>query len=273
MTSTTVHFIGAGPGAPDLITVRGLALIRRCPVCLYAGSLVPSEVVAEAPAGARVVDTASLHLDQIVAEIEAARAAGHEVARVHSGDPSLYGAIAEQIRRLDALGIPWTITPGVPAFAAAAAALGSELTLPDVAQSIVLTRTTVRASAMPEGETLAAFARTGATLCLHLSITNLGPIVRELVPILGADMPVAVVYRASWPDQRIIRGTLATIRAEVKAAGITRTALILVGRVLGEPGFSDSRLYAADHSHVLRPSTLDSHVSASGIEPAAPSGG
>ena len=268
----TVHFIGAGPGAPDLITVRGLRLIQRCPVCLYAGSLVPAEVVAEAPPGARVLDTASLHLDQILAEIEAAHAAGLDVARVHSGDPSLYGAIAEQIRRLDALGIPWTITPGVPAFAASAAALGGELTLPDIAQSVVVTRTAVRASAMPEGESLAAFARTGATLCIHLSINNLGPIVRELSPILGEDTPVAVVYRATWPDQLILRGTLATIRASVKEAGITRTALIIVGRVLGETGFTESRLYAADHSHVLRPRTPASQAIASGTDPEAPSG-
>jgi precorrin-4/cobalt-precorrin-4 C11-methyltransferase len=269
----TVHFIGAGPGAPDLITVRGLGLIRRCPVCLYAGSLVPAEVVAEAPPRARVLDTAPMHLDQIVAEIAAADAAGHDVARVHSGDPSLYGAIAEQIRRLEALGIPWTVTPGVPAFAAAAAALGSELTLPGIAQSVVLTRTAVRASAMPPGESLAVFAQTGATLCIHLSINNLAAIVRELTPILGDAVPVAVVHRASWPDQRILRGTLGTIRAAVKAAGFTRTALILIGRALAETGFADSRLYAADHTHVLRPSTHASQAIASGTEPAAPSGG
>ena len=260
----TVHFIGAGPGAPDLITVRGLELIRRCPVVLYAGSLVPPAVVAEAPAGARVIDTAPLHLDEIVAEIERAHGLGRDVARVHSGDPSLYGAVAEQIRRLDALAIPWTITPGVPAFAAAAAALGTELTLPGVVQSVVLTRTAVRASPMPEGEALVAFARTGATLAIHLSVNNLARIVRELAPLLGADAPVVVAYRVSWPDQRIVRGTLGTIRGLVKAAGITRTALVLVGRALGGPGpttdlaesgteeFQDSRLYAADHSHVLR---------------------
>jgi precorrin-4/cobalt-precorrin-4 C11-methyltransferase len=267
----TVHFIGAGPGAPDLITVRGLRLIRSCPVCLYAGSLVPAEVVAEAPG--RVVDTAPMHLDGIMAEIEAAHARGQDVARVHSGDPSLYGAIAEQIRRLDALGIAWTITPGVPAFAAAAAALGGELTLPGIAQSVVVTRTAVRASAMPPWESLAAFAATGATLCIHLSINNLAAIVRDLTPVLGEDTPTAVVHRASWPDQQVLRGTLGTIRAKVKAAGITRTALIVVGRVLGEAGFGDSRLYAADHSHVLRPRTPASHAMASGTEPDAPSGG
>ena len=267
----TVHFIGAGPGAPDLITVRGLRLIQRCPLCLYAGSLVPAEVVAESPG--RVVDTASMHLDQIMAEIQAADAQGQDVARVHSGDPSLYGAISEQIRRLDALGIAWTITPGVPAFAAAAAALGGELTLQGIAQSVVVTRTAVRASAMPAGEDLKAFAATGATLCIHLSINNLAGIIRDLIPILGADMPVAVVYRATWPDQAILRGTLATIRADVKAAGITRTALIMVGRVLDETGFSESRLYAADHSHVLRPRIPTSHAMASGTDPDAPAGG
>jgi precorrin-4/cobalt-precorrin-4 C11-methyltransferase len=269
----TVHFIGAGPGAPDLITVRGLRLIQRCPVCLYAGSLVPANVVAETPPRARVVDTSSMHLDEIMAEIQAAHAQGHDVTRVHSGDPSLYGTIAEQIRRLDALGIGWTITPGVPAFAAAAAALGRELTLPGIAQSVVVTRTAVRASAMPPGENLTALAATGATLCIHLSINNLASIVRELVPILGEDMPVAVVHRATWPDQKILRGTLADIRSQVKASGITRTALILVGRVLGDAVFSESRLYAADHSHVLRPRTQASHAIASGTEPEAPAGG
>jgi len=248
----TVHFIGAGPGAPDLITVRGLRLIESCPVCLYPGSLVPREVVDAAPAGAQVVDTAPLHLDEIIALIEQAHAAGHDVARVHSGDPSIYGAIAEQMRRLDGLGIPYDIVPGVPAFAAAAAALGRELTLPDVAQSIVLTRTAVRASAMPNNETLDAFGATGATLCIHLSVNNLAKVVKELTPHYGADCPVAVVYRATWPDQMILRGTLADIRDSVKAAGLTRTALILVGRVLGDADFTDSKLYDAAHSHVLR---------------------
>lgn len=248
----TVHFIGAGPGAPDLITVRGLRLIEQCPVCLYAGSLVPREVVEAAPEGATVVDTAPLHLDEIIALIEAAHAEGRDVARVHSGDPSIYGAIAEQMRRLDKLGIPYDIVPGVPAFAAAAAELGRELTLPDVAQSIVLTRTAVRASAMPNNETLEAFGATGATLCIHLSVNNLAKVVKELTPHYGADCPVAVVYRATWPDQRILRGTLADIRDQVKAAGLTRTALIMVGRVLGESAFTDSKLYDAAHSHVLR---------------------
>ena len=249
----TVHFIGAGPGAPDLITVRGLKLIRRAHVVLYAGSLVPRAVVAKAKKGARVLDTASMTLDEIVAEMKSAHAKGHDVARVHSGDPSLYGAIGEQMRRLDALGILYDITPGVPAFAAAAAALGCELTLPDVAQTVILTRTAVRASPMPKGETLAELGRSGATLAIHLSIANLARVVRELTPLYGANCPVAVVHRASWPDQAILRGTLADIRAQVKASGFTRTALILVGRALGAKIFADSRLYAPDHSHVLRP--------------------
>lgn len=249
----TVHFIGAGPGAPDLITVRGLALIRRCPVVLYAGSLVPPEVVAEAQPGARVVDTAPLDLDEILAEMEAAHANGHDVARVHSGDPSLYGAIGEQMRRLRQLGIPYDVTPGVPAFAAAAAAMGAELTLPEVSQTVILTRTAVRSSPMPDGEDLASLGASGtATLAIHLSINNLAVVVRDLAPTYGEDCPVAVVYRASWPDQKILRGTLGDIRAKVKEAGMTRTALIVVGRTLAPDGFSDSRLYAPDHAHVLR---------------------
>jgi precorrin-4/cobalt-precorrin-4 C11-methyltransferase len=253
----TVHFIGAGPGAPDLITVRGLLLIRSCPVVLYAGSLVPKEVVAQAgedaPVTPRIVDTAPLDLDAIIGEIAAAHRAGLEVARVHSGDPSFYGAIGEQMRRLRQLGIPYDVTPGVPAFAAAAAALEQELTLPGVAQSVVLTRTAVRTSPMPAGETLAAFAATGATLAIHLSINNLARAVRELTPICGEDCPAVVVYRASWPDQRIIRGTLGTIRARMRGQEITRTALILVGRALASDDFADSCLYAPAHHHVLRP--------------------
>jgi precorrin-4/cobalt-precorrin-4 C11-methyltransferase len=248
----TVHFIGAGPGAADLITVRGLRLIETCPVCLYAGSLVPVEIVAAAPSGAHVVDTASLTLDEIIGEIAAAHDAGHDVARVHSGDPSLYGAIGEQMRRLTALGIPYDVTPGVPAFAAAAAALRQELTAPDIAQTIVLTRTATRSSPMPDSETLDRLALTGATLAIHLSITNLAHIVRTLAPHYGADCPVVVAYRVSWPDELLIRGTLATIRDSAKAARITRSALILVGRALAG-GDSDSRLYAPDHHHLLRP--------------------
>jgi precorrin-4/cobalt-precorrin-4 C11-methyltransferase len=249
----TVHFIGAGPGAADLITVRGLAIIRRCPVVLYAGSLVSPEIVAEAAPGARVIDTAPLHLEEIIAEIVAADGAGHDVARVHSGDPSLYGAIAEQIRRLAALGIAYDVTPGVPAYAAAAAVLATELTLPEVSQTVILTRTATRSSAMPEGEDLPTLAASGATLAIHLSVTNLANVVRDLTPHYGADCPVIVAYRVTWPDEVLIRGTLATIRPKVKAAGITRTALILVGRVLAERAFANSRLYAADHHHVLRP--------------------
>lgn len=249
----TVHFIGAGPGAPDLITVRGLELIRRCPVVLYAGSLVPQAVVAEAPPGARVLDTAPMDLDGIVAEMEAAEAAGQDVARVHSGDPSLYGATGEQMRRLDDLGIAYDVTPGVPAYCAAAAGLNAELTLPGISQTIVLTRTSARTSAMPEGEDLATIARTGATLAIHLSVNNLAAVVSDLTPLYGADCPVVVAYRVSWPDETFIRGTLGDIRAKVKASGITRTALILVGRTLTASDFSDSRLYAADHHHVLRP--------------------
>jgi precorrin-4/cobalt-precorrin-4 C11-methyltransferase len=248
----TVHFIGAGPGAADLITLRGLRLIERCPVCLYAGSLVPREIVAAAPPGARIVDTAPLTLDEIIAEIAAAHAQSLDIARVHSGDPSLYGATAEQMRRLEALAIPFDVTPGVPAFAAAAAALGRELTLPGVAQSVILTRTATRASVMPEGESLDRLAATGATLAIHLSIANLARVVRACQPHYGEDCPAVVAYRISWPDEQLIRGTLGDIRDQVKRARITRTALILIGRALAGGG-SDSRLYAADHHHVLRP--------------------
>jgi precorrin-4/cobalt-precorrin-4 C11-methyltransferase len=249
----TVHFIGAGPGAPDLITVRGLRLIEVAPVVLYAGSLVPEEIVAAARADARVIDTAPMHLDEIIAEIETAHAAGQDVARVHSGDPSIYGAIAEQMRRLDSLGIPYDVTPGVPAFAAAAAELKAELTLPDVSQAVLVTRTAVRSSSMPEGQELENLAKGRPTLALHLSINNIAKVVRDLTPIYGADCPVVIAYRVGWPDQMFLRGTLETIRAQVKETGITRTALIMVGAVFGEEGFSDSRLYHADHHHVLRP--------------------
>src|SRR6185437_733448 len=225
---------GAGPGAADLVTLRGLRLIERSPVCLYAGSLVPPEILRAAPAGARLVDTAPLTLDEIVAEMAAAHDRGEDVARLHSGDLSLYGAIAEQMRRLDALGIPYDLTPG------------------EMAQTVILTRTAVRASPMPPGEDLATLGRSGATLVLHLSINNLAKVLRELLPHYGADCPAAVVWRASWPDQRILRGTLATLRDRVKEAGFTRTALILVGRVLAAPEAVESRLYAASHSHVLR---------------------
>jgi precorrin-4/cobalt-precorrin-4 C11-methyltransferase len=249
----TVHFIGAGPGAADLITLRGWRLLQRAPVVLYAGSLVPRELVAAARPDARVIDTSALTLDQIIAELAAAHGRGEDVARVHSGDPALYGAIAEQMRRLDALGIAYEVVPGVPAYAAAAAALKTELTLPDVAQTVILTRTATRSSDMPPGEDLATLAASRATLAIHLSINNLAAIVRTLAPIYGADCPAVVAYRVSWPDQQILRGTLATIRDQVKAAGFTRTALILIGRVLDATEFSDSALYDPAHSHVLRP--------------------
>ena len=249
----TVHFIGAGPGDPDLITVRGRRLIEACPVVLYAGSLVPPEVIACAPEGARVLDTAPMTLDEIVDEMRAAHAAGHDVARVHSGDPSLYGAIGEQMRRLDALGIPCDVTPGVPAYAAAAAALERELTLPGVSQTVILTRTSTRSSPMPEGEDLADLARTGATLAIHLSIRSIGAVCEALVPAYGADCPAAVVYRASWPDERIVTGTLADLAAKVRPLRLRRTALILVGRVLAAETFDDSALYDAAHHHLLRP--------------------
>ncbi|MDE2446353.1 MAG: precorrin-4 C(11)-methyltransferase [Alphaproteobacteria bacterium] len=248
----TVHFIGAGPGAPDLITIRGLKLIQSCPVCLYAGSLVPEEIVKAAPEGARVVDTAPLHLDQIIDEIKTAHDKGQSVARVHSGDPSIYGAIAEQMRRLDALNIPYDVTPGVPAFAAAAAALKTEFTLPEIAQTVIITRTTMQASAMPPGEELEKLGASKATLAIHLSIRNLAHIERALTPHYGADCPVVVAYRVTWPDEQFIHGTLSTIAKKVRAAKLTRTALVLVGPVLGHTEFRDSALYDKAHEHVLR---------------------
>lgn len=257
----TIHFIGAGPGAADLITLRGRDLIARSPVCLYAGSLVPAALLDHCPAGARIVNTAPLSLDDIVAEMAAAHAEGQDVARLHSGDLSIWSAMAEQLRRLRALSIPVTVTPGVPAFAAAAAALEAELTLPGVAQSLVLTRTSGRASAMPAAETLEAFARTGATLAVHLSIHRLRAITDELIPHLGADCPVAIVWRASWPDQRIERGTLATIPAAAVGAP-ERTALILVGRALDATDFGESSLYAHGYDRRFRPQSADSPFAA-----------
>jgi precorrin-4/cobalt-precorrin-4 C11-methyltransferase len=248
----TVHFIGAGPGAPDLITVRGRDLIARCPVCLYAGSLVPKALLDYCPPGARIVDTAPMSLDEIVAECVSATNAKQDVARLHSGDLSVWSAMGEQLRRLEAEDIPYTVTPGVPSFAAAAAALGQELTLPEVAQTVVLTRTSGRASSMPEGETLGAYAATGATLAIHLSIHVLDKVVAELMPFYGAECPAAVVYRASWPDERVIRGTLATIAAEVAQQPIERTALILVGRVLSTRDFRNSALYDATYQRRFR---------------------
>lgn len=248
----TVHFIGAGPGAADLLTLRGRDLIAASPVCLYAGSLIPQAVLAHCPPNARVVNTAPLDLDQIMAEIAEAHAEGQDVARLHSGDLSVWSAMGEQLRRLRAIGIPFTVTPGVPAFAAAAAALEAELTLPELAQSLVLTRTPGRASTMPPAESLANFAATGATLAIHLSIHNLAQVVADLVPDYGPDCPVAVVWRASWPDQRIVRGTLATIEQAV-AGSMERTALIVVGRVLGAQDFAESSLYAHGYDRRFRP--------------------
>jgi precorrin-4/cobalt-precorrin-4 C11-methyltransferase len=249
----TIHFIGAGPGAADLITVRGRDLIARCPVCLYAGSLVPQALLAHCPTGARIINTAPLALEEIVAEMVRATNAGDDVARLHSGDLSIWSAIGEQLRRLDDLNIPYTLTPGVPAFAAAAATLGQELTLPEVAQTVVLTRMGGgRASAMPPSETLSALAEARATMAIHLSIHVVAEVVDELVPFYGADCPVAVVARASWPEQQVVTGTLATIAAKVKEAALDRTALIIVGRVLGNHDFRNSALYSADYRRRFR---------------------
>ncbi|WIW90808.1 precorrin-4 C(11)-methyltransferase (plasmid) [Sphingobium sp. V4] len=253
----TIYFIGAGPGAPDLLTLRGRDRIAASPVCLYAGSLVPIALLDHCPPGARIVNTATLSLDEIIAEMAAAHVAGLDVARLHSGDLSVWSAMGEQLRRLRALAIPYEVTPGVPAFAAAAAALEAELTLPGLAQSLVLTRTPGRASAMPASENLAAFGASGATLAIHLSIHNLAQVVADLLPIHGADCPVAVVWRASWPDQRIVRGTLATIEQAV-AGSIERTALILVGQVLAAERFGESSLYAPDYDRRFRPQSADS---------------
>ncbi len=248
----TVHFIGAGPGAADLITLRGRDLLAACDVCLYAGSIVPKAMLAHCRQGARLVDTAPLSLDEIEAEYVAANAAGHDVARLHSGDLSIYSAVAEQIRRLDRLGIAYTLTPGVPAFAAAAAALGAELTVPEVAQSLVITRISGRASSMPPREDLAAFAATGATLAIHLAIHALGRIVDTLTPHYGVGCPVAIVVRASWPDEQILRGTLADIAMKFAEAPSERTALILVGPALAATGFRESALYDPDYRRRFR---------------------
>ena len=248
----TVHFIGAGPGAPDLITLRGRDLIARCPVCLYAGSIVPRELLAYCPKDARIIDTAPLALDEIEAEFVAAHELGRDVARLQSGDLSIYSALAEQLRRLERHGIPYTLTPGVPAFAAAAAALQRELTVPEIAQTVVLTRVAGRASRMPESESLAAFAATGATLAIHLAVQALGRIVAELIPVCGADCPVAVVAEASRPGERIVQGTLADIEAKLAAQPIERSALVLVGRALAAHGFRDSALYDADYRRRFR---------------------
>jgi precorrin-4/cobalt-precorrin-4 C11-methyltransferase len=253
----TVHFIGAGPGAPDLLTLRGRDRIAMSPVCLYAGSLIPQALLEHCPPGARIVDTAPMDLDQIIAEIVTAHAGGQDVARLHSGDLSIWSAMGEQLRRLRALDIPVTITPGVPAFAAAAAALEVELTLPELAQSLVLTRTPGRASSMPSAETLAAFAATRATLAIHLSVHNLAQVVADLLPAYGGDCPVAVVWRASWPDEQIVRATLSTIEEAVTGRS-ERTALILIGRVLAPGDFATSSLYAQGYDRRFRPQSAES---------------
>ena len=247
-----VHFIGAGPGAPDLITLRGRDLIAASPVCLYAGSLVPRALLDHCPPGARIIDTASFHLDEIVAEFERAETAGQDVARLHSGDLSIWSAMGEQVRRLDELGIAYTVTPGVPAFAAAPPRRGPERTRPGVALSLVLTRTSGRASAMPERETLAAFAATGTTLAIHLSTHVAERVAAELTPFYGSDCPAIVVARASWPDERILRATLATLADTVAAEGLVRTAIIFVGPALGASDFDRSALYSKHHVRWMR---------------------
>lgn len=252
----TVHFIGAGPGAADLITLRGRDLIAACPVCLYAGSLVPEALLQHCPEGARIINTASMSLDEIIGEIKSAHDAGHDIARLHSGDLSVWSAMGEQLRRLRALNIPYDVTPGVPAFAAAAAALGAELTLPGVAQSLILTRTSGRASSMPDGETLENFAKTGATLAIHLSVHVLEKVISELTPHYGGDCPVAIVWRATWPDQRVIKATLETLE-DATGGERGRTALILVGRAIGAEEFDESCLYAGDYDRRYRPVGTD----------------
>ncbi|MEU4198658.1 precorrin-4 C(11)-methyltransferase [Streptomyces sp. NPDC045470] len=242
----TVHFIGAGPGAADLITLRGARILARCEVCLYAGSLVPRELLDECPPGARLVDTANLDLDQITAELVSAHEAGQDVARLHSGDPSVFSAVAEQMRRLDTAGVPYEVVPGVPAFAAAAAALKRELTVPTVGQTVILTRIAQQATPMPEGEDLATLGRSGALLVLHLAARYADRVVGELLPHYGADCPAAVVAMASRPDELVLRGTLADIADQVKAAGVVRTAVIMVGRTLGASQFRDSHLYSTE---------------------------
>jgi precorrin-4/cobalt-precorrin-4 C11-methyltransferase len=248
----TVHFIGAGPGAADLITLRGRDLIARSPVCLYAGALVPEALLGHCPTGARIIDTAPLSLDEIIAEMQRATEAGKDVARLHSGDLSIWSALGEQLRRLDRLEIAYTVTPGVPAFAAAAAALARELTLPEVAQSVVLTRTPGRASAMPPRETLAAYAATGATMAVHLSIHALEAVVEALTPYYGADCPAAIVYRASWPDERVIQAPLGGLIAALGENPVERTGLILVGKALGADDFRESALYDPDYQRRFR---------------------
>ncbi len=241
----TVHFVGAGPGAADLITLRAAALLGAADLVLYPGTYLDQEVLDHCRPDAQLLDTQDLDLDAMVAAMAEAHAAGREVVRLTSGDPSVYSALAEQTRRLDAAGVPWDVTPGVPAYAAAAALVGRELTVPGVAQSVVLTRTQARSSAMPETESLTAFAQTRATLVLHLAITRTRELMAELAPAYGADCPVVVVHRASQPDERVLRGTVGTIADDVEAAGLRQAAVILVGRALTREG-EESWLYAAD---------------------------
>lgn len=245
-SSMKVHFIGAGPGASDLLTLRGRDLIHSSPICLYAGSLIPQGILSHAPPGARVIDTSEMTLDEIIAEMAKAHEHNQDVARLHSGDLSIWSALAEQTRRLTSLGIPYDITPGVPSFAGAAAALGQELTLPEVAQTLILTRTATRSTKMPLGEDLTTLGQTGATMAIHLSIQNLDQVVSQLLPLYGQDCPAVVVYRASWPDEQILRGTLSGIKELVASSGIDRNALILVGKSLGQTVFGESYLYSKD---------------------------
>jgi precorrin-4/cobalt-precorrin-4 C11-methyltransferase len=252
----TVHFIGAGPGAADLITLRGRDLLARCEVCLYPGSMTPTELLAFCSPQARLLDTANLNLDEIISLLVEATEAGHDVARLCSGDPSLYSAVAEQMRRLDAAGVPYEVTPGVPAFAAAAAVLKRELTVPEVGQSLVITRAQARSTAMPGGENLTTFAKSGATLALHLAINRIEQVVEELLPLYGAGCPVAVVAQASQPSEKVLRGTLADIVGQVREAGITRAAMIFVGEVLAAEGFPDSFLYSSTRDRATQPESL-----------------
>ncbi|WP_328618071.1 precorrin-4 C(11)-methyltransferase [Amycolatopsis sp. NBC_00355] len=252
----TVYFVGAGPGAADLITVRGRDLLGRCGVCLYPGSMTPTDLLAYCPPSAELVDTASLSLEEIVEKLARGHRAGHDVVRLCSGDPSLYSAVAEQVRRLDAAGVPYEVVPGVPAFAASAAVLGRELTVPEVGQSLIITRVQARSTAMPPGETLAAFAATGATLALHLAINHVERVTGELTPHYGADCPVAVVALASQPGETVVRGVLAELPELVRQAGMTRAATIFVGRVLAAAGFPDSFLYSSARDRADQPESL-----------------
>ena len=267
-----VYIIGAGPGDPGLLTLRGAELISRCPVVIYTGSLVPPEIIARARPDARVLDSSGMALPQIVEVFQDAHRMDHDVARVHTGDPSIFGSTAEQTRELDRLGIAWEVVPGVSSFTAAAAALGRELTLPELSQTVILTRVEGR-TPMPEGEKLEDLARHRATLCLFLSITRLGWVVRSLLPFYGEHCPVAVVHRASWPDQKIVNGTLANIAARVREARIAATAMIIVGEVLESTSFANSRLYDPEFTHRFRSAGANTPGAVSGQRAAAADGG